>query len=917
MKLNKLFLISALMLGATQMISAMTLRGVVLDQETGEPLLGAAVMVMGTTMGTSTGFDGDFELKVDPGQQVVVSYISYVTKEITTERGEKDIEVRLAPDTQTLASVEVVTKANLETEANLQRERLASHVAIENLGVREMSLKGISNVEDGVKTITGISVEEAGQVFVRGLGDRYSLTTMNGLPIASPNPDNKLIPLDLFPSSVVKNITVSKVYQASAFGDYSGALIDIATKDIVSDDFFTISAGVGMTAGTTGKEFYTGDRGSLFSTSQLDKKLQSISGSKSQVTEYLQSKDPFGTDFSATKSNALPDFDVQIGGGKNWRLNNGDDFSVLFSLGVDNERETILDSYRTVLNAAGGATSYRSDEDTFSTDLQTSALAALSYSFSNYSNIGYTMFYVRSAEDSFSRYTCDDDNISSQDIFGAVSTLHIYSLLNNQLSGEHKLSEKADMQWDASYATTASDEPDRKQILFNPVGDNRSYDGPVKLYNSDPSNNMRFFGALDEQEYNGGINLDFTLGDEEDKNEFSMGADARSKSRDFAAYKYNYKYAYDKTLPDGSKEPVNYMPTFDNIYDTSGAINQDHIANGDIYPDNGTLVNDKYFGDSHIYAGYFDVDYNVGKMLLNLGLRYEYSSQTIEYWDDSVDSFETGIEKGDIFPALNMKYSLHDKSSLRLAASRTVTRPSFNEMAPFLYQATTTSVPSRGNIHIQNGYNYNVDLRYELFKDQSTDMVSVTAYYKYLDTPIERTQDDAGGDVVYTFQNSQYGMAAGVEFEVRKQLFKDFKLGFNASYIYTDVTLEEGAGIQSETNRQLQGASPYLVNADATYVLRPNDDAQMTFSLIYNLQGPRIDAVGVNGLNNVMQEAYNSLNFIYNYKINSHLSAKVKVDNILGQDFRYTQKVKTTGEIKEVGIDHSYTGAQIGVSYNF
>lgn len=136
-----------------------------------------------------------------------------------------------------------------------------------------MSLKGIGNVQEGVKQITGISIAESGQLIVRGLGDRYSSTTLNGLPIASPNPDNKLIPLDLFPSSTVQNITVSKVYDASAFADYSGAHIDISTKENVTDQFLNVSFNVGGRLNTLGRDFYQMDRdGTLFKTPSLDEK---------------------------------------------------------------------------------------------------------------------------------------------------------------------------------------------------------------------------------------------------------------------------------------------------------------------------------------------------------------------------------------------------------------------------------------------------------------------------------------------------------------------------------------------------------------------------------------------------------------------------------------------------------------------
>ena len=262
MKQFRVFLLVASMMSSVASLHAATVKGVVLDNTTGEPLIGATVMVKGTTTGTATGLDGDFQLNVKKDQQIVVSYISYITQELTDLGGAKDLKIMLKPDAKELAAVEVVVKANMETEANLKQERIASNVAIENIGIREMSLKGLSNAEDGVKKITGISIAEAGEVIVRGLGDRYSLTTLNGLPIASPNPDMKLIPLDIFPSSAIQNITVSKVYRVDNFADYSGALIDITTRNVVMSNFFNVSLSVGGNTATTGHDFMVSDRGS-------------------------------------------------------------------------------------------------------------------------------------------------------------------------------------------------------------------------------------------------------------------------------------------------------------------------------------------------------------------------------------------------------------------------------------------------------------------------------------------------------------------------------------------------------------------------------------------------------------------------------------------------------------------------------
>lgn len=259
---NKMTLLGAMLMTAVS-AQAFNVKGTIVDKTTKEPLIGATIQIEGTTTGAITDIDGRFELSNLKGNNctLVIQYVSYQSQRITINAGQKEeLVIALAPDTQTMEEVTVTARKNLENERTLQLERQRSSVAIENLGAKEMSVKGISNVEEGVKKITGVSIASAGQIIVRGLGDRYSTTTLNGLPIASPNPDNKLIPLNLFPTSTVKNITVSKVYEANAFADYSGAHIDIGTKEQTGEDFFSISFNTGGKFNTLGREMYRMDQ---------------------------------------------------------------------------------------------------------------------------------------------------------------------------------------------------------------------------------------------------------------------------------------------------------------------------------------------------------------------------------------------------------------------------------------------------------------------------------------------------------------------------------------------------------------------------------------------------------------------------------------------------------------------------------
>lgn len=257
---------------------------------------------------------------------------------------------------------------------------------------------------------------------------------------------------------------------------------------------------------------------------------------------------------------------------------------------------------------------------------------------------------------------------------------------------------------------------------------------------------------------------------------------------------------------------------------------------------------------------------------------------------------------------------MNPTNSIRFSASRTVTRPSFIEMAPFLYQESYGSAQIRGNEELQNGYNYNFDLRYERF-GKDGDMLSVTGYFKYLDSPIERIQDLQGGATLHSFKNADNGMAAGVELEMRKRLVKDLRLGTNISYMYTNVKLPQ-SGAYTNKERSLQGASPILANADLTYSPRFGEDRQLNLALLYNLQGSRIHAVGVSGLGDVTQQTLHTLNFSAGYSLNKHFNLKLQVNDLLNRDVIFKQDVPTTGQEMEVERYHKGTNFEVGISYN-
>ncbi|MDR1201231.1 MAG: TonB-dependent receptor [Tannerellaceae bacterium] len=880
------------------------LKGKITDARTQEILTGVAVMIKELPgIGISSDIDGNYSISLPVGTYtVIVSYVSYLTLEITKVEITKgtivNLDIDMKETVQNLQEVMVIARMDMEAEKALMVERRQATVAVENLGAKEMSVKGLSTVADGIKKITGISMEGSSKVYVRGLGDRYSMTFLNGFPIASPNPDNKLIPLTLFPTSIVKNISVGKVYQASVSGDYSGAHINIDTKENIGEDYFTFSVSAGGKTNTLFADFYSSDKagaGSPFLgiVNGLGLKENIKKMTSDDFEHWQRTTNPFQTGFSIGKQAALPAIGLDFGMGKTWNIGSRK-LNVLLAAGFNNDYTWYQDAYVSTVNAQGVIRDrYTYDKYTYETTAV--LLGQTGYTLGRTDRISYNIMLINNTEDNYMRREGTD--AEGMDLVGSNSVYHAYQLFNNQLTGKHELVwDKLFADWQASYGQTASEEPDRRQVMFV-----RNENGYLSLFKLNQQETMRYFGELSEKEWNGDIKLRLLLGNNElHPNFIRIGGAIRSKSRDF--YSTNFYYNL-----------KNISPQIEDIYDTDAFLTYDNISNATITISKNSLPRNKYYAGSKVYAAFADMEYYPAPgLLLSLGLRYEHFNQWTRFWTDAAQEKRAELITDDLFPALNLKYTIARNDNLRMGISRTVTRPSFLEMAPFEYKESYGGVAIRGYEDIKNGYNYNFDLRYELFQGFG-DMYSLGAFYKHLETPIERVQEYAGS-LIQSFRNVDKGTVFGAEIEIRKQVSKNWKVDFNASYIHTHISLPE-EGLYTDKARQLQGASPYLLNFDVNYAPKFGNNRQLSISTVYNLQGPRISSVGINEVNNVVEETLHSLDFIASYSFIHDMRLKLQVKNLLNPKHTFTQKIKNT-EKKET-VQYFRKGTNIGISLSF
>lgn len=880
-----------------------SINGVITEKinDKNEPIPFANVLVKELNKGASTDFDGQYNIAVAPGTYTIeVSFVGYKpqTLSVTVASNEKkELNVLLASNTEVMEEFVVEAKLNRESKsmdivATKQANGLES-----NLGATKMAEVGASNASDATKKIVGLSVVGSGYVFVRGMGDRYNSAYMNGLPIASPDPDKKVIPLNIFPSSVIQSLSVKKSFTTDFEGDFSGGAIDIRTKDYPEEKTFKVSLGTGFNSQTLFREVMT-SQGGKYDYFGFDNTRVIPEGIKNQEAYRSTEGDKllFPSNFNPVFKKAMPNSSFGLYTGDFVDLKGDKKLGYVISLNHSNSNSYEFGKYR-LYNAQGEA-KIDYDVESFNVSTSTSALGNIYYEFNDNHNINYNLLYVNLSSNE-ARETFGFHFDYPTEVYSRRYTYRQNSLLVNQLTGNHSFlkEDKLRFHWNTSFNNAFSKEPDRRQLVYQ-YTDREATDTYV-INARDRIDNHRFFSELAEKQLNAKAELkyifSYTSENKEDgeKTALTLGAFYKNKSREF-----DYKqYVYD--LGD-----INLNnPNGTDVYNPDAYINQTTHEAGDYVISEALNPASAYEADQVVMATYGALDHKFNEYLgVIVGARMENANQTILYRDQTQPAFlrKEILSAINVLPSLIAKYQINDTNIIRASFSKTISRPGFKEVAPFEYIAVFAGAKTIGNPMLQNGENYNVDLRYERYP-RFGEFMAVGVFYKNLINPIEKTMEVTASGQLQSFRNADKATLAGVEFEWNKNLgfltsndssiLKNFSVGLNASYLYSKVSFDTSINVaQTNSERALQGASPYLLNADLSYTKRYSEKLKSTFTLSYNVFGKRIYNVGIQGIGDIYEMPVNALNFIalVDYgKFNFNL----KVKNILNPLINYEQTI--------------------------
>ena len=890
-----------LFLGVTAMTSAMDasagiLKGSVVDKKTGEPIIGATITVAGTNIGAITDYDGNYEINVPDGEEyeIEVRYVSYknLVLDNIKVKGETINNIELEEESVVLGGIEVVASLNRESENFLLLEQKKSVLSRQAVGAKELSRKGVSDAEGAVQKISGISKQEGVKnVFVRGLGDRYNTTMLNGFPIPSEDPEYKNISLSFFDTDVIQSVGVNKVFSASGAGDAAGAVIDIQSKELIGQDMLEVGGSFGLNTQTVSQPFYIQNGAGYMG---ISNKAQP--GTDLSTFGFKNSLDPKHTNFN-------PDHSYSVAAGNKFYV--GEDLNPLNVLVLANYSQSNTFTDEIVRNTTTNGTIYQDQKgEKYERNISQMLLGNVNYLMKNDNELSYNLMMIHSNNQYVADYLGMSDKFQSSDRsqgFMRRQQANDNLLVVNQINSSWKLSDKWKLNAGLAYNYVSGNEPDRRINYLSETETENIYT-PTRGTGSQ----QRYFSELTEHDLNMKIEAIFNLPDKIDGSSMlKFGYTGRMVKDAFEAVEY------DMSAIGSESFNLNELK-LDNFF------NQNNLTAGKFSLDRN---NDIYDVKKYINAVYADATYRLAESFTaNVGVRMDYVLMNIDYnVNRGGDQGSEDINKPFILPSLNFKYDVAEKHSLRLGLSKTYTLPQSKEISPFRY--IEVNFKSQGNQNLKPSDNYNIDLKWD-FYPSAGELISVGVFYKYIQNPISRIEIASAGGYLSYENISDCATAAGVEFELRKDIFKHtagealhkMNFGLNGAYTYTMAKVEQAT---DPTGSQLEGAAPFIGNADITYQFKRNDFG-ITGTIVCNYFSDRVYTIGTQGYKDIIEKGVPTLDIVIGGQINKHLSLDLKMKNLINPSYQLFREA--SGENNEKIILNDYTKGRnfsIGLTYKF
>ena len=937
-----------------QRVASGKIAGIIYDQETGEPLIGANVIVKGTPLGASTDLDGTFIIEtVPPGdytiQVFMIGYQDGQHHEIRVEPG-KVTHIKLTLQPQPVSGEEVTVEARFirNNEMAIVSERKRSMNVEDGISREMFSRSGASDLASAIKQITGATLQDGQYLVVRGLGDRYSTTRWDGIDLPQADPDRKSFQLDLIPTELLEYIVVRKSFTPDQPGNFSGGALDIGTLSFPDRFQWRFSGSIGYDPlsnlngaflsapdrilGFWGGGISDGRIPSLFQDPQLQLPTAFNARRNPEKAALL---DRASRLFSPTMSPVT----IRSPLNRSLVLFLGNSFSpagrrlgVLFSVSYRQNYQFYKDGQVARWKLTGEQSRHDSLTNLIHLQDQRGTQKALwgllftaSYQLLPKHRIQMHTIYTGSVR-SMARYLIGrwpEQLTSSRSFFETrVQELTRRRIEAMRWKGEHEFSwwHPFKLSWQLALASTFQDQPDVR--FFSDHFTRRTLDGrDTLIYAISPSiypRPSRYFRYLKEKRQVVQLRGEFPqlhlLGL---PLSFAFGASWQRSARTFRERLFEYWQG----------ESIRYQGNPFQFFapENTGIIGVDTLRGvyrfGNYIQESVPVTGGNYDGEEAIdgYFGMMNLKLTANLQLVG-GVRFERT------WMELIGKKGSGyLNDRDWLPSLNLRYQWEQNHVFRLAYSRTLARPGYREKAPYASYQFVNDVIFNGNASLKRTRIQNLDLRWEWFPLPG-ELYAISLFGKWLKDPIERVIDlrYASEGAVVTYQNVPYARVLGVEFELRTQLGRFWSplnilwLRANLSLVNSQVTIPEQELLlirslrpDGASTRPLQGQAPYTINISLTY---SNAQKTLEASFYYHLNGPRLSEVSLGGTPNVYEWPRHELNASLSFRFWKHLKLTLKGRNLLNQPyqsgipFKGIQYVRQSYPLaRQIAVSLSYT----------
>jgi TonB-dependent receptor len=866
-----------------------SVRGKVIDSANGEPMIGVTAVIKGLGVYGVTDIDGSYVIpNVPAGKHTVVYQImGYQTSSTSVNVGGGGaVRANITMNYKVSTEVVVTAKRIDNTSAALLSKRKKAAAAQDAISAEQISKSPDSDAGEAAKRVTGITVVDGKYVYVRGLGERYSSVQYNGSTIPSPNPDKRVIPLDIFPAALLDNLVVTKTYTVDLPAEFSGGLVQINPKDYPEEKEVRVSIGTGFNSVTTGKTFY-GSQGGATDFWGFDDGTRALPSGFSDgrkislantafnpngysATEIESLGESFKRTWDINKTKGIMPANLQASFGNTYHFSEKVSMGLVAAGLARESSETIADkTYKTYFSPGSPRFDYKQNISTYATTK--GGLLGLAFALGKHDKIRLNSFYSSNTEDTVQETNGKHPDYST-DIHDVRIKYNVYGLWFTQLNGEHLLPWLLDSKftWKSSYSRATFEQPDyRSYTQLTTASGGYSLimreDSPSRVFTShlDQTVDVQPELAIPFSQWNG-LKSTIALGG------YFSYRDRGSKTR-----RFNYtSNSAPASFFDGNMNDV-MIP--EHIAQASGT----GFGFQEI-----TGPNDSYRGEQQITAGYSQLD-----LPLIPSLRFERSRIIVTTYDIYAQGNPTKavLTNNNVVPGVNLIYSITPDINLRTAYSLTVSRPDFRELTPFLFLGAAGTDVVKGNSELKQAQIGNYDLRLEWFPGVG-EVIAASAFFKDLQNPVEVTEL-ASSDVIVSYRNVPKAYLIGGELEIHKNLgfiskaIDELSIFGNYSYIKSEVSLPTG-GYYTNSIRPLQGQSPYIFNVGASYDRVP---WQFNLTLLYNIYGRRIVRVGAGGLEDTYEEPVGKFDAVVKKGFGKWGSLKATAANILNARYYATQ----------------------------